>query len=243
MSAPGRILTVDVGTGTADVLLTRPGQPIENAVKLVVPSRTQVVAARVREATDRGQTVLFTGPVMGGGPNGAAMKAHLRAGLAFVATEQAALTFADDLDKLRAAGVRVVGDGAARELRESLPAAALCEVRSADLDPQALRDALALLGAEARFDAVAVAVQDHGFTPNGSNRVFRFAQWEQAVARRRRVGELFYPGGEAPAAFTRLCAAADLRASSPAAGPRSSPTPGPPRCTGRCPTASTTPCL
>ena len=219
MSDPGRILTIDVGTGTADVLLTRPGQPLENAVKLVVPSRTQVVAARVREATARGQTVLFTGPVMGGGPNGAAMKAHLRAGLAFVATEQAALTFADDLDKIRAAGVRIVGDGAARELRERLPAEALCELRSADLDPQALRDALALLGAEPRFDAVAVAVQDHGFTPDGSNRVFRFAQWERAVAERRRVGELFFTGDDAPAAFTRLVAAADLAGELAGGGP------------------------
>ena len=37
--APGdpgtRILAVDVGAGTADILLTRPGQPLENAVKPV----------------------------------------------------------------------------------------------------------------------------------------------------------------------------------------------------------------
>jgi uncharacterized protein (DUF1786 family) len=209
-SRPMRVLAVDVGTGTADVLLTRPGQPLENAVRLVVPSRTQVVGALIREATARGQTVLFTGPVMGGGASGMAMKAHLRAGHSFVATEQAALTFADDLDRVRDAGVRVVDDGTARELRERLPTGALAVVDSGDLEPRTLRQALALLGAEPVFDAVAVAVQDHGFTPHGSNRVFRFELWEQAVAERRLITDLFYRGDSAPAALTRLRAAAAL---------------------------------
>ena len=111
-----RVLAVDVGTGTADILLTVPGEPLENAVKLVVPSRTRVVGDQIGRATAQGQTVVFTGPTMGGGPDGSAMKAHLAAGHAFVATEEAARTFADDLDKVRALGARVVGDGAAAEL-------------------------------------------------------------------------------------------------------------------------------
>jgi uncharacterized protein (DUF1786 family) len=214
-----RILAVDVGAGTADILLTQPGEPLENAVKLVVPSRTQVVAAQIAQATQRGATVVFSGPTMGGGADGAAMKAHLRDGHAFVATEEAALSFADDLDKVRALGARIVGDGAAREVLERLPADAAAAVLSGDLDPQGLRDALALLGAEPRFDAVAVAVQDHGFSPHGSNRVFRFALWERAVAERRRIGELFYDADEVPADFTRLRAAATLAGELACGGP------------------------
>ena len=198
-----------MGAGTTDLLLTRPGQPIENAVKLVVPSRTQVVAAQIATATARGQTVLFFGPVMGGGASGSAMKAHLAAGRQFVATGDAALTFDDDADKVRAAGARVIGDGAAPELRARVPSGSLAEVHSGDLDPDGLRQALALLGAEPVFDAVAVAVQDHGFSPSGSNRVFRFELWRQAVAERRRITDLFY-AGEVPGALTRLGAAARL---------------------------------
>jgi uncharacterized protein (DUF1786 family) len=205
-----RILAVDVGAGTADILLTRPGQTLENAVKLVVPSRTQVVAAQITDATERGQTVVFTGPTMGGGADGAAMKAHLAAGHAFVATEEAARTFADDVDKVRALGARVVGESTATELLDRLPAGAQTHVRSGDLDPAALRDALRLLGVEPRFDAVAVAVQDHGFSPRGSNRVFRFAFWKAAVDEGRPLGELFYPTADAPPDFTRLRAAAAL---------------------------------
>ncbi len=205
-----RILAVDVGTGTADILLTLPGEPLENAVKLVVPSRTQVVGAQIAAATRRQQTVLLSGPTMGGGACGAAMKRHLAAGLAFVATEEAALTFADDLDKVRALGARIVGEEALAGLAARMPDESVARVRSGDLDPGALRDALDLLGADPCFDAVAIAVQDHGFSPHSSNRVFRFAFWEAALRERRPIGGLFYDAADAPADFTRLRAAAAL---------------------------------
>jgi uncharacterized protein (DUF1786 family) len=214
-----RILAVDVGTGTADILLTLPGEPLENAVKLVVPSRTQVVGEQIAEATRRGQTVILTGPTMGGGACGRAMKRHLAAGQAFVATEEAALSFADDLDKVRALGARIVGDAAPAELMARMPDKSVAPVRSGDLDPGALRDALDLLGADPRFDAVAVAVQDHGFCPNGSNRVFRFAFWEAALRMRRPISGLFYDAADAPAEFTRLRAAAALAAELSCGGP------------------------
>jgi len=207
-----RILAVDVGAGTTDILLTQPGEPLENAVKLVVPSRTQVVATQIAQATERRQTVVFRGSTMGGGADGAAMKAHLAAGHAFVATEEAALSFADDLDKVRGLGARIVGEGAAREVLERLAPDAVAPVLSGDLDARSLRDALALLGAEPRFDAVAVAVQDHGFSPHGSNRVFRFSLWEAAVAARRPIGDLFYDADAVPLELTRLRAAGDAAA-------------------------------
>jgi uncharacterized protein (DUF1786 family) len=71
---------------------------------------------------------------------------------------------------------------------------------------------LAHLGVETRFDAVAVAVQDHGFSPGGSNRVFRFALWERAVTARRRIADLFYRQADIPGELTRLRAAAGLAA-------------------------------
>ena len=169
----------------------------------------------IAAATARGQTVVFRGPVMGGGAVTAAMKAHLAAGHAFVATESAAASFADDLDKVRALGARVVGEGAADEVLRRLPADAAAEVASGDLDAAALTQALRLLGVEPAFAAVAVAVQDHGYAPGGSNRVLRFSLWEQAVAERRPIGDLFYDADAVPPALTRLRAAADA-----AAGPR-----------------------
>ena len=45
-----RILTVDVGTGTQDILLFDSAQHIENSVKLVMPSPTEIAARRIRRA-------------------------------------------------------------------------------------------------------------------------------------------------------------------------------------------------
>ncbi len=140
------------------------------------------------------------------------MKAHLAAGFAFVATESAAASFADDLDRVRALGARVVGEGAADEVLRRLPHGAAAEVASGDLDAAALTQALRLLGVEPAFAAVAVAVQDHGYAPGSSNRVLRFSLWEQAVAERRPIGDLFYGTDAVPPALTRLRAAADAAA-------------------------------
>jgi uncharacterized protein (DUF1786 family) len=211
-AAEAGVLAVDVGTGTSDILLTRPGQPLENAVKLVVPSATVVAGRRIAAATDRGQTVVFRGPVMGGGPVTKAMKAHLAAGHAFVATESAASSFTDDLDRVRALGARVVGDDAAAEVLRRMPPDAAAEVASGDLDTAALTQALRLLGVDPAFAAVAVAVQDHGYAPGSSNRILRFAQWERALQERRRIGDLFYEPQTVPHELTRLRAAATVAA-------------------------------
>jgi uncharacterized protein (DUF1786 family) len=220
----GRALCIDVGAGTTDILLTQPGEALENAFKLVVPAATQVVGRRIAAATAHGTTVVLRGPVMGGGASTAAMKRHLAAGAGFVATEEAVLTFADDPERARRLGVQVVSDDEAGallaaagddvvEVRTGRGVVAagigdgVVEVRTGDLDVEALLAALSRLGVEPGFDAVAVAVQDHGFSPGGSNRVFRFAFWERAVAERRPLGALFYDDDTLPAELTRLRAA------------------------------------
>jgi len=205
-STVGRALCIDVGAGTTDILITRPGEALENAFKLVVPAATQVAGRRIAAATARGATVVLRGPVMGGGASTTAMKRHLAAGAGFVATEAAVLTFADDPDRARRLGVRVVGDDEAAALLAA-GGDGVVEVRSGDLDGDALLEALAVLGVEPCIGAVAVAVQDHGFSPRGSNRVARFALWEQAVRERWPLSALFYDGRTLPAQLTRLRAA------------------------------------
>jgi uncharacterized protein (DUF1786 family) len=199
-----RILAIDVGAGTTDILVREPGQRPENSVKLVVPSRTVVVANRIRVATEQAATIVFYGPTMGGGACTAAMRAHVAAGHQFLATPSAALTFADDLDKVTAWGARLIGDV---EVHDALHAGGF-EVRAGDVDLQVLLHALARLGVDTEFDGAAIAAQDHGFSPGGSNRVLRFALWEKTLARRPRIEELFYLADEIPAELTRLRSAA-----------------------------------
>ena len=79
-----KILTVDIGTGTQDILLYDSRLALENCFKLVVPSPTMMVHRQIREAARRGEPVLLYGVTMGGGPSQWAAEAHLRLGLAGV---------------------------------------------------------------------------------------------------------------------------------------------------------------
>ena len=62
-----KILTIDVGTGTQDIFLYDSRIDLENGFKLIVPSPTMIVHRQLKEATRRGEAVLFTGVTMGGG--------------------------------------------------------------------------------------------------------------------------------------------------------------------------------
>jgi uncharacterized protein (DUF1786 family) len=158
------ILAIDVGRGTQDVLLYDPDQPVENSVKLVLPSPTVVVGNAIREAARSGLPVHLEGRCMGGGGTVMAVQKALAAGVAVSATPAAALTIHDDPDRVRALGVVIT---------ETAPTDAVT-VRTADYMEKELRSALALFGVPYP-ERIAIAVQDHGFAPKTSNRVHRFA--------------------------------------------------------------------
>src|SRR6266571_8269807 len=97
MPSPIRILAVDVGTGTQDILLFESGKTIENCFKLVMPSPTVIIAERIKKATERGQPIVLTGVTMGGGPCHWAARDHALAGYRVAVTAGAGQTFDDDL--------------------------------------------------------------------------------------------------------------------------------------------------
>jgi uncharacterized protein (DUF1786 family) len=198
-----RILTIDVGTGTQDILLFDSDGPVENGVQLVMPAPTQIVARKVRAATAGGAPVALHGPIMGGGPCHWAVEDHLRAGLAVYATPAAATTFNDDLEWVeREMGVRLLSDD---ELA-ALPGDVV-RIATGDVDLPAIAQALAAFGVPTEYDALAVAVFDHGAAPpDVSDRVFRFRYLADRI-----TGGLLALGFQResiPSAMTRLQAAA-----------------------------------
>ena len=163
-----RILAIDIGAGTMDVLLHDPTQPMENAVQLVLPSATALVGRRIESARRDGRPVFLHGNLMGGYHTTNAVWRHLEAGLAVYATERAAGTVHDDLDLLRRRGVRITDDPP--------PDAVAIELHDLDL----ARLAKAIGPYDVTLPAtVAVAAQDHGFSPTSSNRLFRFEHWKR----------------------------------------------------------------
>lgn len=200
-----RVLAIDVGMGTSDILLHDDSRRGENQTHLIVPSATQVVAAEIRAATGRGEDVVFRGELMGGGPCTSAADTHLKAGLALFAEPSAARTFSDDLAEVTAMGVELV----APEEAASLERRGVTVVRAGDVRLDDLERALGLLGETVPVDGRAVAVQDHGEAPGGvSDRVFRFQKLVEALGRSRHLRDQFYAADGVPPYFTRLHSAA-----------------------------------
>ena len=196
-----RILAIDVGTGTQDILILEAGGVIENAVQLIMPSPTAVLAEQVKQATEDRVDLLLTGVTMGGGPDHWAVEAHLRAGLKVFATPDAARTFDDDLERVANMGVRIVESPAAANGARRL------ELR--DFYMVELMSALRAFGVSAAFDAVAVAVFDHGAAPaDVSDRRFRFDYLREQVERGIGLEGFGFLAGEIPDRMTRMKAVA-----------------------------------
>jgi uncharacterized protein (DUF1786 family) len=196
-----KILTVDVGTGTQDVFLYDSRLDIENGFKLIVPSPTMRVHREIKDATRREEPVVLTGVTMGGGPSQWAAEAHIRAGLPLYATPDAARSFNDDLEVVRAAGIRVIGEDEIKRLKEPVT-----RLELQDFDFRAIADSFGRFGVDLDdLAAVAVAVFDHGNSPpDYSDRQFRFDYLDERIRDQNRLSAFAYLAEDIPAIMTRL---------------------------------------
>jgi uncharacterized protein (DUF1786 family) len=202
MSRPLHILTVDVGTGTQDILLFESGKTIENCFKMVMPSPTVIVAERIKRATEQGRPILLTGVTMGGGPSHWAARDHALAGYPVAVTPEAGRTFDDDLTMVEQMGFEIIDeDEAARRAENS----DLLHIELQDFDSRAIITALQAFDVSPTVDALAIAAFDHGAAPPGiSDRRFRFDFITQTVQRDPTPSAFAYPAQETPADLTRL---------------------------------------
>jgi uncharacterized protein (DUF1786 family) len=202
MPKPIRILAVDVGTGTQDILLFESGKTIENCFKMVMPSPTVIVAERIKQATERGQPILLTGVTMGGGPSHWAARDHALAGYAVAVTPQAARTFDDDLSMVEQMGFEIIDeDEAARRVENK----AIVHIELQDFDARAIIGALRAFDVDPSIDALAIAAFDHGAAPPGiSDRRFRFDFIARTVHQNPIPSAFAYAVQDTPADLTRL---------------------------------------
>jgi uncharacterized protein (DUF1786 family) len=202
MPKPMRILAVDVGTGTQDILLFESGKTIENCFKMVMPSPTVIVAERIKQATAHGQPILLTGVTMGGGPSHWAARDHALAGYPVAVTPQAARTFDDDLSMVEQMGFEIVDERAAEKRIED---EALVHIELRDFDAEAIIRALRAFDVDPAVDALAIAAFDHGAAPPGvSDRRFRFDFIARTVRHNPVPSAFAYAAQDTPADLTRL---------------------------------------
>ena len=202
MSRPIRILAVDVGTGTQDILLFESGKTIENCFKMVMPSPTVIVADRIKGATERGQPILLTGVTMGGGPSHWAARDHALAGFGVAVTAEAGRTFDDDLTMVEQMGFEIITEAEAQRREKDT---GVVHIELQDFNARAIIAALRAFDVDPAVDALAIAAFDHGAAPPGvSDRRFRFDFIAKTVQRNPTPSAFAYPASETPADLTRL---------------------------------------
>ncbi|MBI2252573.1 MAG: DUF1786 domain-containing protein [Armatimonadetes bacterium] len=138
---------------------------------------------------------------MGGGPINFAVKEHLKAGLKVYAAPLAAKTIYDDLEKVKAQGVKITS---------KFPQGAEILFLK-DFNLKLLEEFLTQLEVKLP-NKFAIACQDHGESLKISNRIFRFQFWEKFVNSGGNILNLIY--GKIPSFFARMLA---IRRDSPGA--------------------------
>ncbi|MEZ4521568.1 MAG: DUF1786 domain-containing protein [Thermomicrobiales bacterium] len=162
MTETVRILAVDVGGGTQDILIYDSSRTIENCVKLVLPSQTQVVARRIARATAERRPLHLAGCLMGGGASSNAVELHLAEGLPVSAQPEAARTLHNNLDRVRSLGIEIVDD----------PPDGATVVHFSDIDLDGIHQTLDRFEIDIP-EIFSIAVQDHGYVPGERGRAYR----------------------------------------------------------------------
>lgn len=152
------ILCIDIGGGTQDICCYNGLDTFENSFKMVIPTPSKRIADKIRK-TD--EDLFISGTIIGGGITGA-LKEKIASGKSVFITEKAAPSIRDNLDYVRNLGITVV-----EEILN--PNIVFTEFDHEIIIPAANS---ALNGFVP--DTIFLAVQDHGYIPNKSDRVTRF---------------------------------------------------------------------
>ena len=188
-----KILTVDVGLGTQDIMLYDSNESIENSPKMVMPSPTRIIANKIRNCEG---DLFINGETMGGGFIAKAVKEHLKDHRVLM-TENAARTIRDNLDFVKSLGVEIVPASEGEKYSD------LTQIEFKDVDLDAIRGALSKFDVDPHFDFLGVAVQDHGFMEGMGDRNFRFMKIREKLDVPKKPEEFAY-FGKAPDYFTRI---------------------------------------
>ncbi|MBT8338806.1 MAG: pyruvate formate-lyase activating enzyme [Desulfatitalea sp.] len=196
-----RILTIDIGAGTMDLLCW--DARTNEHFKAVAPSPVRHIARQI-EAT-RGP-LLVTGVEMGGGPVTEALRRRAQTD-PVVISAAAAATLHHDPERVRDWGITLAD---ARQIATLQGDSAYTAVTLRDVQPERIARIIQGLGLPAGFDIVALCAQDHGVAPAGTSHLdFRHHLFQTMLERQPEPHALLFGSQEIPNTFNRLRAMAD----------------------------------
>jgi uncharacterized protein (DUF1786 family) len=170
-----KILAIDIGAGTQDILLFDSQKKTENCISLVLPTPSKFFAERLKTIENH---VYIHGDTIGGGSLGRAILRHIQKGYRVVMGESAAYSIRNHLDEVKSMGIEVGKEPEANHFEE-------LEIQEVNLP--LFEKFLSNFGEDLQADVIAIAAQDHGVSPKGiSDRAFRFENMERMIRKDNR---------------------------------------------------------
>ena len=195
-----KILAIDIGAGTQDILFYDDEKELENSIKLVLPSPPVIIVEKIKEQTAKGNNIYFDGTIMGGGKIKSAIIAHIENGYKIVMEKQPARTIKDDLKVVEDLGVEIVDNGSF--LKDS-KYSNYYKINLIDVNIEQITSTISEYDINFKFDKIAVAAQDHGFSEKMGDRDFRFEKIKEKLSYPMHVEEFAFDGN-VPDYFSRM---------------------------------------
>ena len=167
-----RILAIDVGTGTQDIMIYDTEKELENSIKIVLPSPHLYISQQMKEIEN---DIYFTGEIMGGGKIKRSILEHMEKGYKVVMEPTCAKTIRDDLNQVKSLGIEIAD--------KSKEYKGYTKINMGDINITKLSEFLLGYDLEFEFDKIAIAVQDHGYNENMGDRDFRFEKIREKVSK------------------------------------------------------------
>lgn len=187
-----RILAIDVGTGTQDIMIYDTEKELENSIKIVLPSPHLYISQQMKEIEN---DIYFKGEIMGGGKIKRSILEHMEKGYKVVMEPVCARTIRDDINQVKAIGIEIAEDD--KDYRD------YTKITMGDINITKLSQFLLGYDLEFDFDKIAIAVQDHGYNKNMGDRDFRFEKIREKVSEPISPLEFGFKE-EVPEYFTRM---------------------------------------
>jgi uncharacterized protein (DUF1786 family) len=198
MDKNGKILAMDIGAGTQDILFFDPRLTPENCISLILPTPTRFFVKQIESCQ---QNLFIDGDPIGGGAVSSQLRKHIEKGYRVTMTEDAAYTVRNNLREVKHYGIEIAGD------KETTINGA--QLSFTEINIPLLKRFLSHYGEDLKPDLIALAVQDHGTPPQGrSNREFRFQHIEERLKEDNSPESFVYKSNEIPLSFKRMNAVA-----------------------------------
>jgi len=195
-----KILAIDIGAGTQDILFYNTEKEFENSIKLVLPSPPAIVVEKIKKQTENGNDLYFDGTIMGGGKIKGSLVAHMEQGYKVTIEKEAARTIKDDLELVKNLGIEIIEE---HSYKHSPKYSNYSKITLKDIDIGELSSTIAKYDINFCFDEIAVAAQDHGFSDEMGDRDFRFEKIRERLSKPLAPHELAF-NGNVPDYFSRM---------------------------------------